>query len=320
MANDQQIRTAVIGIGALGKHHARIYSQMPGIRLIAVVDTDLEKARNLAEEYGCEALRDYRDLPADVQAVSLAVPTVDHAEIGTYLLEKGIRLLVEKPIAASLHEADRMIEAGKRSGAELLVGHSERYNPALRAVVPFIRQPRFFEGHRLGTFVSRSLDVDVILDLMIHDLDLVLWMAKERIREIRAVGIPVLTDKIDIANARIEFENGCVANLTASRVSRERVRKLRFFQPHEYVSIDFQSREVEMYALDVGNEGRPGIMERKPHIAPGEPLALEIEDFIQAIRGHHTETACTGRQGRESLAVALEIRDLVKNQVADLRF
>jgi predicted dehydrogenase len=245
-------------------------------------------------------------LPDTVKAVSLAVPTTQHAVIGSHLLAKGINVLVEKPIAVTLREADDLIEAEKEGGAILLVGHSERYNPAFRSVVPYVTTPRFFEGHRLGVFVSRSLDVDVVLDLMIHDLDLVLWLAGQQVKDIRAVGIPVLTDKIDIANARVEFENGCVANLTASRVSRERVRKLRFFQPGEYISIDLQDHDSEMFSLDLGAE-KPGIVQKQIVIEKKEPLLRELEEFIEAVEGRIPQTACTGKQGRQVLAVALAV-------------
>ena len=217
-------------MGALGEHHARIYSELSEAELVAVVDTREERAQRLADLCGCRSYSDYLEIVGAVDAVSLVVPTAEHARIGVDLLQRGMHVLVEKPIAKSTAEADLLIQAQREKGAVLHVGQSERFNPALLAVQPFISGPRFFEAHRLGVFVPRSLDIDVVLDLMIHDLDLILHFVKSPIREIRAVGIPVLSSRVDIANARLEFENGCVANVTASRVSTEKIRKLRLFR------------------------------------------------------------------------------------------
>jgi predicted dehydrogenase len=302
-------KVAVVGVGALGTHHARIYAGDPESELFGVVDTQLERAREMASAYGCRAFGDYRDIFGEVEAVSVAVPTELHAEIASDLLSQGIHVLVEKPLAASLEEADRLIEAQRASGSILQVGHSERFNPALAAVAGYVTNPQFFEAHRLGVFVPRSLDIDVVLDLMIHDLDLILRLVPSYVKDIRAVGIPILTHRIDIANARLEFENGCVANVTASRVSNEKVRKLRFFQPHDYVSVDFFKQEVEMYSLvDVG----PGkqIVQRQVEISRGEPLRLEIEAFLRAVRGEgggNGVSPCSPGEGKRVLSLALEI-------------
>ncbi len=294
----KRIRTGVVGVGSLGKHHARIHFQLPSADLVGVADLDAVQGRKVAAECGCGYHSDFRELFGSVEAISLAVPTQDHSQIASQFLEKGIHVLVEKPIASSLEEADRMLEAQRRGGARLRVGHSERFNPAFRAVLPFVNQPGFFEGHRLGVFVPRSLDVDVVLDLMIHDIDLVLSLVDSPVVEIRAAGIPVLTPKVDIANARLQFENGCVANLTASRVSKDKVRKLRFFQPHDYVSVDFQAREVEMFSLSQGR-----IVPRALEIEDVEPLAAEIASFLAA-----DADTCSGQDGRRALELGLEIK------------
>ncbi|MGH9341765.1 MAG: Gfo/Idh/MocA family oxidoreductase [Acidobacteriota bacterium] len=303
------VKVGVVGVGALGEHHARIYAGLEETELVALVDIQAERAHTLASRYGSAAYTDYEQIFDLVEAVSLAVPTNEHARIGRHFLERGIHVLVEKPIAHDLEGADELI-AAQQAGGVLHVGHSERFNPAFQAVRPHVKTPQFFEAHRLGIFVPRSLDVDVVLDLMIHDLDLILLMVKSRICEVRAVGIPVLTPRIDIANARIEFEDGCVANLTASRVSREKIRKLRFFQPHDYLSIDFHQQEVEMFSLaEDGHERR--IMQRELEIRHDEPLRQEILSFIGAIRGQDIgqdlPAGCSGDEGKRALELALRI-------------
>jgi len=269
----------------------------------------------VAAKHECEAYTDFRQVLDKVQAVSLAVPTEQHSSIGVECLKAGLDVLVEKPIASTLEQADRLLETAALHDRVLRVGQSERFNPALRAVLPFLKQPLFFEAHRLGVFVPRSLDIDVVLDLMIHDLDLVLRLSRSRVSEVRAVGIPVLTPRIDIANARLEFENGCVANVTASRVSREKVRKFRFFQPHDYVSLDFFKQEVEMYSLVDAPPGKK-VEERQLSIAKGEPLRLEIESFVRAASreadGSADFSACSGEQGAEVLALALKILEAAR--------
>jgi len=302
-------------VGALGVHHARIYHQLPQTELVAVVDILEARAREVAAKHECQAYTDFHQVLDKVEAVSLAVPTEQHACIGAECLAAGLDVLVEKPIASTLEQADRLLEAAAHHDRVLRVGQSERFNPAVRAVLPFLKQPLFFEAHRLGIFVPRSLDIDVVLDLMIHDLDLVLRLSRSRVREIRAVGIPVLTPRIDIANARLEFENGCVANITASRVSREKVRKFRFFQPHDYVSLDFFKQEVEMYSLVDAVPGKK-VEERQLAITKGEPLRLEIESFVRAAFRQSDGTvdfsACSGEQGAEALALALEILEAAR--------
>ena len=312
-----EIRVAVVGVGALGSHHARVYSQLPGAKLVAVVDIVEDKARATAEKYGCLALTDYQAILGKVDAVSVAVPTELHARIGQDLLDHGVNVLVEKPITRTLEEADSLVAAQARTGRILRVGHVERFNPAVQAVLPFRTTPRFFESHRLGIFSPRSLDIDVVLDLMVHDLDLVLRLTRSPVVDIKAVGIPILTPRIDIANARLEFEDGCVANMTASRVSKDKVRKLRFFQPSDYISIDFFKQEVEMYSL-VQKTPRPEILERVLPVTKEEPLKLELLSFLRAVRGESTPedafSACTGEQGTEVLALAMKILHAMRRQ------
>lgn len=298
------IRVGVIGVGSLGQHHARIYSELKEAELVGVADIDSGRAAAVADRLGCRPFSDYSELLNEVEAVSLAVPTETHAEIGMEALRRQIHVLVEKPIASTLSEADQMLEASERNGSILQVGHTERFNPVVKSIRPYITEPQFFEAHRLGVFVTRSLDIDVVLDLMIHDLDLVLSLTGQPVGEIHAVGIPVLTPRVDIANVRIEFENGCVANLTASRVSKERVRKLRFFQPHDYISLDLHERSVEMFSLSEA-EGERTIIERKPDVEQGEPLAYELEAFLSAVKGRPSSISCTGDEGRRSLEAAL---------------
>ncbi len=306
------VKTAVVGVGALGGHHARIHAELTEAELVAAVDIRPERAEAMASRFGCQACTDYRDVIGQVDAVSLAVPTSEHARIGSELLRAGVHVLVEKPMAQDLAGADALIDAAAAASAVLQVGHSERFNPAVRAVRPLVRSPRFFEAHRLGVFVPRSLDIDVVLDLMIHDLDLILDWVAAPLAEIRAVGIPILTPRIDIANARLEFEDGCVANVTASRVSSEKVRKLRFFQLHDYVSIDFQARDAQMFSLlEEGDQRR--ISRRQFQIEPAEPLEGEIRAFLAAVRGEPEgwELACTGQQGKRVLQVALELLEKI---------
>ena len=309
------LKTAVVGVGALGSHHARIYHELPAANLVAVVDSRPDRAADVARKYGCAASTDYRDLINLADAVSLAVPTVLHAEIGSALLEAGLHVLVEKPIADTLEGANRLIAAQKAFGRVLHVGHSERFNPALTQLHGHLTLPLFFEGHRLGAFVTRSLDVDVVLDLMIHDLDLVLSLVQQPLREIRAAGVPVLTPRIDIANARLEFENGCVANLTASRVSSEKVRKLRFFQPGQYFSLDFEKKETEIFGV-VEADGKTQITHQVVSGEPVEPLRAEISAFLNCVRGHPEEAwpgPCRGAQGRAVLEVALTLLSQMGN-------
>jgi predicted dehydrogenase len=307
----KEVKVGVIGVGSLGQHHARIYSELEGASLVGVADTDKDRADSVGSRLGCRSFTDYSELLEQVEAVSLAVPTEQHAEIGTEILRRSVHVLIEKPIASNLSEADQLLEMSERTQSILQVGHTERFNPVVKSVLSYVTRPQFFEAHRLGVFVARSLDIDVVLDLMIHDLDLVLSLTRQPIGEIRAVGIPVLTPRVDIANVRIEFEDGCVANLTASRVSKERVRKLRFFQPNDYISLDLHKKSVEVFSL-VESEGERKIVERKPVLEEGEPLGYELEAFLSAVRGTPSSVSCTGEEGRRSLEAALRVVKKIK--------
>jgi predicted dehydrogenase len=309
---------AVVGVGAFGRNHARIYHELAqqgeAVRLVGVVDPDVARADAVASEFGCRAFGSVEQLVtthSEVQAASVAVPTVQHLKTAQALMQAGVDVLAEKPLAASLAEADelvRLAQSLKRIGQ---VGHLERFNPAVRATAPLITQPMFFEVHRLSVFTPRSLDVDVILDLMIHDLDVVLWLVKSSVKEIRAVGLPILSGKADIANVRLEFESGCVANFTASRVSTERVRKLRFFQPRQYISLDYGRQEVLVFSVGEPEAGgtpsvNPQIKVAKPAIVAEEPLRAELRSFLEAVRTR-SKPLVSFEDGRRALALALDI-------------
>ena len=300
------VKIAVIGVGHLGRHHARILSTLPGAQLVAVVDINRPRAEEIASPSGAEALTDWRGLPGRVDAVTLAVPTALHREIAVPLLAAGVPVLVEKPMAASLAEADEMIAAAAGANVVLGVGHTERFNPAVVAARPLVTDPRFIEVHRLGAFPERSLDIDVVFDLMIHDLDVVLSLVNAPVEAIDAVGVPVLTGRVDIANVRLRFANGCIANLTASRISRDRVRKIRFFQPASYVSIDYAAQKTEVWRLVPVQGGRPSIEGGELPIANEEPLARELADFIAAV-ATKGQPLVSGAEGRRALALAQEI-------------
>jgi predicted dehydrogenase len=309
---------AVIGVGAFGRNHARIYHQLAqqgeAVRLVGVVDPDVARADAVAREFACRAFGSVEQLVSthsEVQAASVAVPTVRHLETVRALMEAGVDVLAEKPLAASLAEADEMVRLARTLNRLGQVGHLERFNPAVRATAPLITQPMFFEVHRLSVFTPRSLDVDVVLDLMIHDLDVVLSLVKSPVKEIRAVGLPILSGKADIANVRLEFESGCVANLTASRVSTERVRKLRFFQPRQYISLDYSRQEVLVFSVgDAEVEGTPSVNPQikvaKPPIVAEEPLRAELRSFLEAVRTR-SQPLVSFEDGRRALAVALDI-------------
>ena len=310
---------AVVGVGAFGRNHARIYHQLAqqgeAVRLVGVVDQDVTRADAVASEFGCRGFGSINQLVtthSEVQAASVAVPTVQHLKTARSLMEAGVDVLVEKPLAPLLAESDELVSLAQSLNRIGQVGHLERFNPAVRATAPLITQPMFFEVHRLSVFTPRSLDVDVILDLMIHDLDIVLWLVKSPVKEIRAVGLPILSDKADIANVRLEFESGCVANFTASRVSTERVRKLRFFQPRQYVSLDYSRQEVLVFSVGEAGESagtpsvNPQIKVAKPAIVAEEPLRAELRSFLEAVR-MRSKPLVSFEDGRRALAVALDI-------------
>ncbi len=310
MSPHPRLRVAAIGVGYLGRHHARILSALEGVDLVAVVDTNADRAAQIAASANTVAACDARELLDRVDAVSIAVPTESHLAVALPFLERGISVLVEKPMARSMDEADRMIAAAARSGATLGVGHTERYNPAVAAAMPLVTTPRFIEVHRLGTFPERSLDIDVVFDLMIHDLDVVLAVVRSDVVAIDAVGVPVLTPRVDIANARLRFASGCIANVTASRISRDRVRKVRFFQPDAYISIDYAAQEVEAWRVVRGNGPRPAIEGGKLPVINEEPLKRELADFVGAVRDRRRPQV-TGEDGRRALALAQRITDAI---------
>jgi predicted dehydrogenase len=296
------VPVAVIGVGEHGKRHANAFMHVKGAELAGVYDQREERAAELAEELGVQAFKSLEEALETVKAVSIVIPTTEHAAVACAAMEAGIDVLLEKPITRTVEEADELIQLAERTGRILQVGHLERFNPGVVAAKAVTRQPLFFEIHRLGVFSPRSLDVDVVFDLMIHDLDLVLWLANAKVREVRAVGLPVLTDRVDIANARVEFENGAVANFTASRVSTEKVRKFRYFQPHEYLSIDFSRRDALMLYVDRQGD-RPRIAFRNLEAQNADPLEAELESFVECVRTRRPPLV-GGHEGRSALALA----------------
>jgi predicted dehydrogenase len=329
---DRPLRVGIVGCGAFGRNHARVYRDLQGdpslkVEFVGVVDADKRSANAIASEFGTHVFGSVRELlAAGVDAVSVAVPTVAHLAVARELMEARVDVLIEKPLASALVEADELTNIAKRHNRIVQVGHLERFNPAVRATLPLLTKPMFFEVHRLSVFTPRSLDVDVVLDLMIHDIDIVLTMTKSSVKEVRAVGLPILSKKADIANVRLEFESGCVANFTASRVSTERVRKLRFFQPRQYVSLDFSRQDVLVLTVDpdaessgdfdpfnpasVANSAFPGITPFKPKIEPQEPLRAELTSFLASVHDRTTPEVSL-EQGRDALAVALQIVDAI---------
>jgi predicted dehydrogenase len=305
---DAPLRVAVVGVGHLGRHHARLLAQAEGATLVAAVDTDRDRADAAVAGTPARALTDYRELFGQVDAVTVAVPTEAHRDLALEFLRRGTSVLVEKPMTRTIAEANELLAAAAASGATLAVGHTERYNPAVATVMPFVTTPRFIEVHRLGVFPDRSLDIDVVFDLMSHDLDLILALVKAEPISIEAVGVPVLTDKYDIANARLRFATGCIANVTASRISKERVRKIRFFQPDAYVSIDYAEQEVEGYRLLRRDGERPQIQGGKLPVTREEPLKRELSDFVRAVRDRRRPLV-SGEDGLRALTLAQAIAD-----------
>jgi predicted dehydrogenase len=315
-----------VGVGAFGRNHARVYHELQqqgqGVELVAVVDANQAQAEAVARQFGCRAMTAVEELRGRVDAASVAVPTIHHLPVAAGLMAAGIDVLIEKPLASTLAEADELIALARANQRVAQAGHLERFNPAVRATLPLITRPMFFEVHRLSVFTPRSLDVDVVLDLMIHDIDVVLSFVKSEVRELRAVGLPVVSGKVDIANVRLEFETGCVANLTASRISTERVRKLRFFQPNEYVSVDYGRQDVLQFQVAAGQKFSaaqllamatlpgavpiPGVSVNKPTVAAEEPLRAELKSFLQAVRARSTPEIPL-EDGRRALDVALQI-------------
>ena len=310
-----------------GRNHARVYKELEQqgepVRLLGVVDPDVSRADAVAREFGCKGFGSVHQMlttHSEVQAASVAAPTLHHLSVAGELMKSGVDVLIEKPLAATLAEAEQLVALAAKHQRIAQVGHLERFNPAVRATVPLLTQPMFFEVHRLSVFTPRSLDVDVVLDLMIHDLDIVLAFAKSPVKEVRAVGLPILSGKVDIANVRLEFESGCVANFTASRVSTERVRKLRFFQPRQYVSLDYGRQEVLVFTVgqDTGS-GTPSVNPQigvtKPPVASEEPLHAELKSFLRAVR-ERSAPVVPLEDGRRALALALEVVGAIRDHGA----
>jgi predicted dehydrogenase len=337
LSSPSSIPVAVVGVGVFGRNHARVYKELEqqgeAVRLVGVVDPDVNRADAVAREFGCRSFGSVSQMlttHSEIQAASVAAPTAQHLVTARELMEKGVDVLIEKPVAASLAEADELLTVCAAHNRIAQVGHLERFNPAVRATTPLLTRPMFFEVHRLSVFTPRSLDVDVVLDLMIHDLDIVLAFAKSPVKEVRAVGLPILSGKVDIANVRLEFESGCVANLTASRVSTERVRKLRFFQPRQYISLDYGRQGVLVFTVGQNDPGQnlagqnkaeqtaagtpsvnPQIAVSKPPVTSEEPLHAELKSFLRAVQTRSTP-AVPLEDGHRALALALDIVDAIR--------
>lgn len=299
-------RLAVVGTGQFGKNHCRVIHESEGAELVAVVDIDATRAAEVASLYGGLPLTDYRELGGRVDAAVVAAPTSAHEQIGCFLVDAGIDVLVEKPLTPDVESADRLVRTAEKSGRVLQVGHLERFNPAVSELERRVTLPLFFEIHRMNLFSPRSLDVDVVLDLMIHDVDIVLAFAGTEPAEIRAAGVSILSSKVDIANVRLEFSNGCVANLTASRISTERVRKLRLFQPDQYLSLDYTRQDLAIFSVRGGQIG----FEQAP-VTKAEPLKLQLEAFLECVQTRKSPKT-SGRAARPTLKVALAIVDRIK--------
>jgi predicted dehydrogenase len=312
----REVRLAVVGVGHLGRHHARVASSLAGLRVVGVHDHHPGRAEEIAREFSLRVISNFEQIVEEAEAVVVATPTVTHAEIAGFFLDRGLHVLVEKPIAADLAHAEDLVQRARRAGRVLQVGHVERYNPAIEAALTLVAAPRFIEVHRLGVFTLRSLDVDVVLDLMIHDLQIVSALVGRPVREVRAAGVPVLTPKLDIANARLEFEGGCVANLTASRVSAEKVRKCRVFAPSIYVSVDMQAQSVSAFRLR-RESGRPEILPVPVAVSREEPLSRELADFRRAV-AEGSRPLVSGEDGRDALALAERVLEAVEIHRATL--
>ena len=312
---DAAIRVGVVGVGALGQHHARIFADLPEATLCGVYDTNRARCAELSSQLGCRVYDSLEELAKDVEAVSVAVPTVSHREVAGALLEAGRDVLVEKPISTTVEEADALVRLARQGERILQVGHVERFNPALDAYAELGVAPRFIEVHRLGVFTGRSLDIDVILDLMIHDLDIVLSMDQSEVVQLDAVGIRVLTDQVDIANARLRLESGLIANLTASRVSWEKVRKFRIFAPQTYVSFDFAQRSSELVRVERQEGGPPAISIDRGNGSKEEPLKRQLAAFLDSVRTRRPARV-TGEDGRRALQLALQINEAMLKESA----
>ena len=307
------VRVAVVGVGHVGRHHARIYAGLREVELVVVVDRDRARAEAVAGMYGAAVADRPAELIGRIDAASVAVPTSAHQEVAQELLAGGIDVLVEKPLAGSVQAARALIEAAERGGRILMPGHPERFNPAIVAAAILVDRPLFVETQRLAPFTERSLDIDVIMDLMIHDLDVLRWLVREPVVRVDAVGVPVLSASVDIASARLEFEGGCVANLTASRVSSSRLRKLRCFQPAGYLSVDYAEQELKRLTVTRGANGRPQIESAAVPVQKAEPLERELQAFADAVRRRQAP-AVTAREALASIELALEVQRVMQER------
>lgn len=312
LTNATPIRVGVVGVGYLGRFHARIYADMPDAELVGVADIDAARADDVAKQHSCQAYTDAADLLGRVDAVSIVVPTIYHVSVARPFLERGVHMLIEKPIAPTVKEAEALVEMADRAGSVFQVGHLERFNAGIMELAARVRQPRFLEVHRLGTFVDRATDVDVVTDLMIHDIDIVLSLVQSGIRNIAADGIPVITDQVDIANARIEFDNGAVANVTASRVSNKKLRRIRIFGNEQYYGLDYIGQKIEIVrAVPDSSGGKwPKITTEFLDVVPRPPLDAELAHFIRCVRSGERPLV-DGRVGLEALRIALLVKEKI---------
>lgn len=309
---NERLRVGVVGVGHLGQHHARVYAELDECNLIGVADTDRQRGKEIAERHGTGYYEEYRALCDHVDALSLAVPTEYHCEIGLECMRRGIHLLIEKPMSRTLEEADQLLEAARKHQIILQIGHTERFNAAVAKLAEIVEKPAFIESNRLSPFPERSTDIDVVLDVMIHDIDIILSLVKSPVKKLDAVGVPVITSKIDIANTRLEFDNGCIANVTASRASLKRERKLRIFQPEKYISLDYQAQTLAVVELQYP-ERRHDFPNRRPSIVPyqveikkQEPLKAELASFVRCVQTGSTPVV-SGSDGRNAMAAAFQI-------------
>ncbi|MBD3287568.1 gfo/Idh/MocA family oxidoreductase [candidate division KSB1 bacterium] len=329
----KKLKVGVIGVGHLGRLHASIYTQIPEAELIGVFDTDVHRCNEVAAEFNTKAFSNPDELISRVQGMSIVVPTTFHHEVATNVLNSGVHCLIEKPITSTIEEANDLIKTAEAKNAIIQIGHIERFNPAIVALNGIDLDPMFVESHRLASFNPRGTDVAVVLDLMIHDIDIILSLVKSPVRQIDASGVAVITNEVDIANARIQFENGAVANVTASRISQKKMRKMRLFQKNAYISIDFLQKFSEIYRL-VDSDSKEGaafgipvefgdnqqgrkIIYEKPPVEEGNALKMELASFIEAIKTN-SEPAVSGEQGKEALRVAIEITQMIKEQLQTL--
>ncbi len=315
----EKLRAAVIGVGYLGRFHAQKFQANPDVELIAVVDADAGRAAEVAAEVSAQAYTDYQEVLPLVDLVSIVVPTQYHFAVAKNCFNAGCHVLLEKPVTQTVAEADELIQLADKKGVVFQVGHLERFNPAVMALKGVLKNPQFIESHRLAPFKTRGTDVNVVLDLMIHDIDILLSMVPHPMKAINSVGVPVLSEEVDIANARLQFENGCVANVTASRASRETMRKMRIFQQDAYISIDFQSREIAIYKKKKGLTlipGLPNVGVEKRSFDQGDPLKDEIDAFIAAVRDG-TPPVVTGADGKRALEIATRISGKLWHEVTE---